>query len=221
MSTFLHSCILTCRDETAITLSSTLVICAAPATWPATMSDFLMFFSVRAAKGAPWLVGTDMSTMHPVRFVSEPDDGQYHAINKGFARASGDVYAYINSDDYLYPGSLQCVADAWNGVRELGLRHCARLLAHSLPVNQVAGVLVGDPGLDGARGLGQPHLEEELGEVAHPPAEVGIEVLQMRPAARRVDHQVVEVLHPARAGVDVAQPVRLFEVAVVLSLIPI
>lgn len=46
-------------------------------------------------------------------WVSEKDQGQSHAINKGLVRATGDVYAYLNSDDFLYPGALDAVARAW------------------------------------------------------------------------------------------------------------
>ena len=46
-------------------------------------------------------------------WVSEKDRGQSHAINKGFARATGDVYGYINSDDILYPGALEAVGRAY------------------------------------------------------------------------------------------------------------
>lgn len=37
---------------------------------------------------------------------SRPDRGQTHAINKGLSHISGDVWAYLNSDDLLMPGTL-------------------------------------------------------------------------------------------------------------------
>ncbi len=46
--------------------------------------------------------------------VSEKDNGISEAFNKGIARATGDVIGIINSDDYLLPGALQIVADAYD-----------------------------------------------------------------------------------------------------------
>jgi glycosyltransferase involved in cell wall biosynthesis len=43
-------------------------------------------------------------------WVSEPDAGQGDAIRRGFARSSGEILGYVNSDDLLLPGSLEHVA---------------------------------------------------------------------------------------------------------------
>jgi glycosyltransferase involved in cell wall biosynthesis len=42
-------------------------------------------------------------------WVSEKDRGQVHAINKGIERATGDILAFINSDDLYLPGALTAV----------------------------------------------------------------------------------------------------------------
>ncbi|MCM2375243.1 glycosyltransferase family 2 protein [Aporhodopirellula aestuarii] len=45
---------------------------------------------------------------------SAPDDGHGHAINKGFAKTSGEIMAWINSDDKYTPWAFQAVAEIFS-----------------------------------------------------------------------------------------------------------
>jgi glycosyltransferase involved in cell wall biosynthesis len=52
-------------------------------------------------------------------WTSEPDGGQTDALKKGFARASGDIQCWLNSDDLLEPGTLFEVAQYFQGHPEV------------------------------------------------------------------------------------------------------
>jgi glycosyltransferase involved in cell wall biosynthesis len=45
-------------------------------------------------------------------WISQPDSGQSNAINKGLKLSSGDIVAWINSDDVYHPGSFSAVASS-------------------------------------------------------------------------------------------------------------
>lgn len=58
-----------------------------------------------------------------LEWESGPDRGQSHAINKGWRRSTGDILAWLNSDDVLLPGALHEVAQHWSRNPAVGFLH--------------------------------------------------------------------------------------------------
>jgi len=56
---------------------------------------------------------------HLAYWVSEKDEGQYHAIQKGFQKSTGDIMAWINSDDFYLPNAFMAVAELFTTFPEV------------------------------------------------------------------------------------------------------
>lgn len=54
-------------------------------------------------------------------WVSEPDRGQTDALNKGFARARGEILAWLNSDDTYEPGAIAAAVAYLTAHPEIGM----------------------------------------------------------------------------------------------------
>ncbi len=52
-------------------------------------------------------------------WTSEKDKGMYDALNKGFKRATGDIFCWINSDDFLMPWTFSVVAKIFDSNKEV------------------------------------------------------------------------------------------------------
>lgn len=62
--------------------------------------------------------GSSDSTVEVLRrydhlvWISEPDEGQSHALNKGFERARGEIFGWLNADDLYLPGAIATAVTA-------------------------------------------------------------------------------------------------------------
>ncbi|MCJ7735245.1 MAG: glycosyltransferase, partial [Anaerolineales bacterium] len=54
-------------------------------------------------------------------WISEPDQGQSDAINKGFARSQGEIMAWLNSDDIYLPGAIRSAVAFLQDNPEVGM----------------------------------------------------------------------------------------------------
>jgi glycosyltransferase involved in cell wall biosynthesis len=52
-------------------------------------------------------------------WFSEKDNGMYDAINKGFRHATGDIYAYINADDFYLPQAFSSVSKVFEKYKDI------------------------------------------------------------------------------------------------------
>jgi glycosyltransferase involved in cell wall biosynthesis len=56
---------------------------------------------------------------HLAYWVSEKDNGMYEAIQKGFDRSTGEIMAWINSDDKYHMGAFSIVAEVFSNFQEI------------------------------------------------------------------------------------------------------
>lgn len=52
-------------------------------------------------------------------WISEPDNGMYDALKKGFAHTSGDIMAWINSDDMYHKNSFFTISDIFSNMKHV------------------------------------------------------------------------------------------------------
>jgi glycosyltransferase involved in cell wall biosynthesis len=61
-------------------------------------------------------------------WASRPDGGQSNAINLGFARSTGSIMGWLNSDDMLLPGALACIAEFFQRHPEIDVVYGSRVI---------------------------------------------------------------------------------------------
>lgn len=95
---------------------------------------------------------------HLTHWVSEPDRGQSHAINKGLARCTGEVFNWLNSDDYLEPGALQTIGEAFENPKTTAFIGRSNIVEKGAVIRRSRGTDVYADNL--AKTLGQARIDQ-------------------------------------------------------------
>jgi glycosyltransferase involved in cell wall biosynthesis len=56
---------------------------------------------------------------HLAWWISEPDKGMYHAIMKGFAKSTGEIMTWLNSDDLYFAGCFRTVSQVFSDIENI------------------------------------------------------------------------------------------------------
>jgi glycosyltransferase involved in cell wall biosynthesis len=56
---------------------------------------------------------------HLSYWISEPDEGMYHAIQKGFDKSTGEIMAWLNSDDKYFENTFSIVSNIFLNIPEI------------------------------------------------------------------------------------------------------
>lgn len=77
-------------------------------------------------------------------WVSEKDNGQSHAINKGFEKCTGDIFAYLNSDDLLEIDAVEKIVNAFIQQPDIAIVYgrCTNIDEHSVAFSKPLGTQV-------------------------------------------------------------------------------
>lgn len=91
-------------------------------------------------------------------WVSEPDRGQADAINKGWSRCTGEIVAFLNSDDTYLPGALSHVVEAFRANPTAGVVYgqARWVTAEGVPVQSTRTFVTAQQMLDRFLSLPQP-----------------------------------------------------------------
>jgi glycosyltransferase involved in cell wall biosynthesis len=78
---------------------------------------------------------------HLAYWVSERDHGQSHALNKGFNKCTGDVFAFLNSDDLLEPEAVSKIVEAFRQEPDAAVIYgrCTNINESGAPISESLG----------------------------------------------------------------------------------